>query len=123
MVLKGDCVDEALFSTDLTLVDNIPTRAGLLVELVIIPLLQSLVAGGTFNLFVCILLSVLSFHSMVPLHDMGVQCLFVLRRVVATLPVAREPYVLSFPMLLPCVLVQQVFVAVPLSTGCAHVLF
>ena len=99
------------------------------------------------------LLSVLSFHSVVPLHDMGVQRLLVLRRVVATLPVAREPimradviqfleekyscerkqfwkedmieppYVLSFPMLLPCVLVQQVFVAVSLSTGCAHVLF
>ena len=24
VVLKGDCIDEALFSTDLTLVDNIP---------------------------------------------------------------------------------------------------
>ena len=35
----------------------------------------------------------------------------------------EPPYVLSFPMLLPCVLVQQVFVAVPFSTGCAHVLF
>ena len=79
-------------------------------ELVIIPFLQSLVAGGTFNLFVCILrnkikvvfkyqstnaktdlLSVLPFHSMVPLHDMGVQRLFVLGGVVATLPVARKP--------------------------------
>ena len=76
------------------------------------------------------------------LHDMGVQRLFVLGRVVATLPVAREPkmksccncawinrrtakqpYVLPFPMLLPCVLVQKVFVAVSLSTGGAHVLF
>ena len=78
-------------------------------ELVIIPFLQPLVAGGTFNLFVCILrneigvfkyestnaktnlLSVLPFHSMMPLHDMGVQCLFVLGGVVATLPVARKP--------------------------------
>ena len=78
-------------------------------ELVIIPFLQPLVAGGTFNLFVCILrnkikvfkyestnvkthlLSVLPLHSMVSLHNMGVQCLFVLGGVVATLPVAREP--------------------------------
>ena len=60
VVLKGHCVDEAFLSTDLTLVDYIPTRAGFLVELVIIPLFQPLVAGGTFNLFVCILINKLT---------------------------------------------------------------
>ena len=87
-------------------------------------------------------LSVFSLHAMMSLHDMGVQRLFVLRGVVASLPVAREPkrnnhcncawtyfwttnqpYVLPLPVLLPCVLVQKVFVAVSLSTGSAHVLF
>ena len=72
------------------------------------------------------------------LHNVGVQGLFVLGGVVATLPIAREPkrkscyncarttyqpYMLPFPVLLPCVLVQKVFVAVSLSTGGAHVLF
>ena len=89
------------------------------------------------------LLSVFPFHPMVPLHNMGVKCLLVLGGVVATLPVAREPkgkqiqkidsclrrrfdqlpYVLSFSMLLPCVFIQQVFVAVSFSTSGTHVLF
>ena len=79
---------------------------------------------------------------MMSLHNVCVQRLFVLGGVVASLPVAREPkrnnhcncawinrwtteqpYVLPFPVLLPCVLVQKVFVAVSLSTCSAHVLF
>ena len=55
VVLQSDGIDESFLPTDLTLVDHIPTGAGSLVELVVVPLLQPLVAGRALNLLVCIL--------------------------------------------------------------------
>ena len=39
MVLESHCVDETLLAADLTLVNNIATGAGPLMELMIVPLL------------------------------------------------------------------------------------
>ena len=55
VVLKCHCVDKSFFTTDLTLVYHISAGASPLVELMVVPFLQSLVAGWALNLLVCIL--------------------------------------------------------------------
>ena len=78
VVLKSHGVDKTFLPTDLTLVDHIATGAGSLVELVVVPLLQGLVTGGTVDLLVGILLSVFPLHPVMSLHNMSVQSLLVL---------------------------------------------
>lgn len=72
MILQCYCIDETLFSTDLTLIDYITTRASFLMELLEIPRFQRFLTIGTLNHLISILLSVFPFNSMMPLHDMSV---------------------------------------------------
>ena len=58
---------------------------------------------------------------MVPLHDMSVQGLLVLSAVVAALPIAGIPDVFSLAMLLPGVLVEEMFIAGTFVTNIADV--
>ena len=123
VVLKSHGVDKTFLSTDFTLIDHISTGAGSLMELVVVPLLQGLVTGRTVDLLVSVLLPVLPLDSVVSLHHVGVQGLFVLGAVVTALPVTGISDVLTLSMLLPGVLVQEVFVAVPFVTNIADMFF
>ena len=121
MVLKSYGVDKTFLPTDLTLIDHISTGAGSLVELVVVPLLQGLVTGRTVDLLVSILLSVFPLDSVVSLHHMSVQGLFVFSSVVTALPVTGKADFLTLAMLLPVVLIEEMFVAVAFITNIADV--
>ena len=123
VILQSDSIDEALFAAQLALVQRPPAHsAGLLVELVIIPLLQCLATCRTVDSLVGVSLSMLSLYSVMSLHNVGVQCLLVLGAVVASLKLARIAHVLALPMLLVVMLIQKMLVAVTLVTNITHVL-
>ena len=124
VVLQRDSVDEALLAAQLALVQRAATHsAGLLVELVIIPLLQGLAARGAVDSLVGVSLPVLPLDPVVPLHDVCVQGLLVLGAVVASLKLARIAHILTLSMLLVVMLIQKMFVTVALVTNFTHVLF
>ena len=123
MILQGDCINEPLLPAQLALVQGPAGHgAGLLVELMIIPLLELLAARGTVDPLVGVGLSVLPLDPVVPLHDVGVQSLLVLGAVVAALPLAGIADILALTVLLVVMFIQDVLVAVTLVTNSSHVL-
>ena len=123
VILQSDGIDEALFAAQLALVQRPPAHsAGLLVELVIVPLLQCLAACRTVDPLVGVLLPVLPLDPVVPLHHVGVQGLLVLGAVVASLKLAGVAHILALPVLLVVMLIQKMLVAVTLVTNITHVL-
>ena len=121
VVLKSDGVDEAFLPTDLTLIDDIATGASSLVELVVVPLLQRLVTGGTVDLLVSVLLSVFPLHPVVSLHHVSVQSLLVFGSVVTSLPVTGITDFLTFAVLFPVMFVEEMLIAVAFITNIADV--
>ena len=90
-------------------------------ELVVVPLLQRLVTGGTVDLLVSVLLSVFPLHAVVSLHHVSVQSLLVFGRVVTSLPVTGITDLLTLAMLFPVMFVEEMLVAVAFIANIADV--
>merc|ERR1712080_21311 len=88
----------------------------------IVPFLQRLVTSRATNLCISVILAVPPLDAVMALHDVGMQRLFVLCTIITAFPGAVVADILSFAMLLPDVLVEEVKVTVSTVASVTHIL-